>query len=93
MSSKSTRSLSEMAADAVSNSDTVICPKCHCQHFETYKTIQGSTSTFRYKSCRKCGHRILTNSKTTEKIVRGVRDSHEESGEINDGSMLLKMSS
>lgn len=65
------RSLAEMARDAL-GSGRVCCPKCACEHLDVYRTTQGQSSTFRYKACRNCGHRILTTTQTAERIVRDV---------------------
>jgi predicted nucleic-acid-binding Zn-ribbon protein len=74
--------LAEMAALA-SGVKGVACPKCGCQDFRTYKTIQGAEVTFRYKSCRHCGHRVLTTSQTSERVVRDV-DCHSDGDQFEN---------
>ena len=62
-----------MAADAAMSADgSIVCPNCGCSDFRVYKTDQGLTSTFRYKACRHCGYRVLTSTKSAERIVRAV---------------------
>lgn len=76
---KQRKTLAEMAAEAAFGSrDRLECPKCGCCDFRTYKTRDGVSSTFRYKQCRHCGHKVLTVQKG-ERIVRDVdpRDGEE----------------
>lgn len=77
--------LAEMAARAATMAGQVglACPKCNCRDFRTYKTIPGVAATFRYKACRLCGHKLLTTSQTTERVIREIEtsDDNEESFE------------
>ena len=69
---KERKSLREYASEAAGGG--IECPKCGCRDFKTYGTNPTGTSTFRYKLCRHCGHRVLTVSKENERIVRDVHD-------------------
>jgi len=84
MKAKPQMSLAEMAAKAAGTFGRLVCPKCNCTDFRTYKTNQGHTSTFRYKQCRHCGHKLFTMQQP-EQIVRSVDDETE--GEI-EGDLL-----
>ena len=75
--------LAEMAARAA-GSTGIACPKCNCQDFRTYKTIQGRAVTFRYKACRHCGHKVLTTSQTSERVVRDIEPDAEPDSFEND---------
>lgn len=67
------RTLEEMAADAAAPSGRPIeCPECGCNDFRTYGTPRRH---IRYKSCRNCGHKVVTS--TSERILRDV-DSRSE---------------
>lgn len=58
-----------MASDAaVDSSGSIVCPSCGCADFRCYKT----DGNFRYKSCRNCGHKVLTATKSSERIVRDI---------------------
>jgi DNA-directed RNA polymerase subunit RPC12/RpoP len=70
--SKAPKSLEEMAAESANPRGGLECPKCGCKHFEIYKTIQGQSVKFRYKACRHCGHKVLTSTQSTERIVREI---------------------
>ena len=86
--SKDRKTLEEMAAEAHSSSDgRIACPKCGCQDFKTYGGSRGSVSRFHYKSCRHCGHKILTSSRTIERIVRDVKP-HEDEEDLDDEPLL-----
>jgi transposase-like protein len=77
------KTLQQMAEEALNSGDgRLCCPKCECRHFRTYGGSNGTTSRFRYKECRNCGHRILTASQTVERIVRDVaaKDDDDEDG-------------
>ena len=76
MKGKPTMSLAEMAAKAA-GTGRLICPKCACADFRTYKTIQGHVQTFRYKSCRHCGFKFLTKQEP-EQAMRGVETVSDE---------------
>lgn len=82
--SKAPKTLQEMAADAAVVNRRLECPKCGCKHFQTYKTIQGQAVKFRYKACRHCGHKVLTSTESTERIVREIAPSVDE---IEDDEM------
>jgi DNA-directed RNA polymerase subunit RPC12/RpoP len=75
--------LAEMAARAA-GATGIACPKCECRDFRTYKTIQGRAVTFRYKACRHCGHKVLTTSQTSERVVRDVEPDAEPDSFEND---------
>lgn len=75
--------LAEMAARAAGVGG-VACPRCECRDFRTYKTIQGAAVVFRYKSCRHCGHKILTTSQTNERVIRDVETETEDGTIEND---------
>ena len=82
---KEPRSLAEMFADSNAGGG-LKCPKCHCNNFETYKTQTQTTSVVRYKTCRNCGHKIITSTKSLERIVRDVDvrgdDESDEGGDL-----------
>lgn len=85
---KERRTLAEMAADtARKGTGSISCPKCGCGDFRIYRTSQGSSTKFQYKSCRHCGHKILTASQTVERIVRDVSSHQVE----DDGDMRLSV--
>jgi DNA-directed RNA polymerase subunit RPC12/RpoP len=65
-------SAGQVAAESAFAGGAVACPGCGCQDLRIYRTAQGDQRTLRYKVCRNCGHRILTASETTERIVRDV---------------------
>jgi Zn ribbon nucleic-acid-binding protein len=60
--------LAEMAAKS---SGRLSCPACNCRDFRTYRTTQGVEVTFRYKICRNCGHKLLTQQ-SPEQMIRSV---------------------
>lgn len=64
-------SMSELAAVARSQ---VACPRCGCVDFRVYgvKRYDSSTLAMRYKECRNCGHKLITMTRTDEKIIRSV---------------------
>lgn len=70
MKGKPCKTLAEMASLAAGGGK-LACPRCGCADFRTYKTIQGHVATFRYKSCRHCGHRFLT-TQAPEQAIRSV---------------------
>ena len=76
---KAPRTLADMAAESNSRQG-LQCPKCGCCNFATYRTQQQIATVVRYKSCRNCGHRILTSTQSVERIVRDVdaRDSDDD---------------
>lgn len=76
MKRKESMTLAEMAAIAAGGTG-IACPKCECRDFRTYKTIQGRSVTFRYKSCRHCGHKLLTTSQTSERVIRDIDQDDE----------------
>ena len=47
------------------------CSRCGCSDFRTYGTTKGHAMTFRYKSCRHCGHKIFTRQ-PPEEFIRDV---------------------
>lgn len=75
-------SLAEMAARAAGTGGRLVCPKCGCADFRTYKTIPGHVATFRYKLCRHCGHRMLTTQQP-EQMVRDV-ESPEVGADVDE---------
>jgi len=83
MKRKEPMTLAEMAARAA-GATGIACPKCECRDFRTYKTIQGRAVTFRYKACRHCGHKVLTTSQTSERVVRDVEPDAEPDSFEND---------
>jgi DNA-directed RNA polymerase subunit RPC12/RpoP len=73
------KSLEQLASEASEPpSKSVKCPRCGCADFKTYGTIPGTSSVFRYKSCRHCRHRIVTNTVEHERIIRDVRENEAE---------------
>jgi len=79
---KEPKSLQEMAAEAAApKGGKLECPKCGCHHFETYKTIQGQSAKFRYKACRHCGHKVLTSTHSSERIVRDISPPETDADE------------
>lgn len=83
MTEKKRMTLAEMAAQSAAINGRLACPRCGCADFRTYKTAQGQPSTFRYKSCRNCGHRIVT-IQAPEKFVRDVEQVAEVVDEFDD---------
>lgn len=63
--------LAEMAAQSVVGTGRPVCPRCHCADFRTYRTTQGHAATFRYRSCRNCGHKVFT-MQPPEQVLRDV---------------------
>jgi len=84
MKGKPALTLAEMAARSSGTGGRLVCPKCGCADFKTYKTQQGHVSTFRYKACRHCGHKLLTQQqpeqmiRSVETVVEDVEDDGEE---------------
>lgn len=76
MKAKPQMTLAEMAARAA-GTGRLVCPKCGCADFRTYKTIQGHVQTFRYKACRHCGHKLLTTQQP-EQAIRNIESVTEE---------------
>lgn len=87
MKRKEPMTLAEMAAQAAGVRG-VECPRCQCRDFRTYKTIQGSAVVFRYKSCRHCGHKILTTSQTSERVIREIETEQEPEEESFENDIL-----
>ncbi len=77
--------LAEMVARSSGTAGRLVCPKCDCRDFRTYKTQQGHASTFRYKMCRHCGHKFLT-MQAAEQAIRDVEttddDTEDSEGDI-----------
>ena len=86
MTSKPPRSLTDMASEAVGG---LQCPKCGCCNFKTYGVSKGIKVIFRYKECRNknCGHRILTSTKSDERIIRDV-NTHDKGDDEGDDVLL-----
>lgn len=80
MTKRKPMTLAEMAARAATMAGMagITCPKCNCRDFRTYKTIPGVAATFRYKSCRLCGHKILTTSQTSERVIREIESIEDD---------------
>lgn len=75
------RTLGEMAQSAISGGDGIACPKCGCRDFRIYGTSAVTTDVrFRYKQCRHCGQKILTTTKSVERIIREVDREGEDDG-------------
>jgi|GEM_PF-6375405 len=89
---KEPKTLAEMSCDAVVGNtvDGIKCPQCECRDFRTYGGSNGTTSRFRYKECRHCGHRVLTASKTVERIIRDVA-AHADEAEDCGGESVLRL--
>lgn len=84
MTDKRPRSLEEMAADAAKgNSGNVVCPKCGCCDFRVYGHAPSQSVTIRYKCCRHCGHRVVTSTIETERIVRDVNPHSDDEDEVS----------
>jgi DNA-directed RNA polymerase subunit RPC12/RpoP len=71
MKGKPRLTLAEMAAQSAGTNGRLVCPKCNCTDFRTYRTSQGVAATFRYKQCRHCGHKLLTQQ-PPEQMIRSV---------------------
>ena len=82
MTNKPARTMQEMAEAAAGG---LKCPRCHCNNFATYGGSQGQDVRFRYKQCRHCGHKILTSTKSVERIVRDVTPHDDD----DDGENML----
>jgi transcriptional regulator NrdR family protein len=80
-------SLAEMAAKAA-GTGRLVCPRCACCDFRTYKTIQGHVQTFRYKACRHCGHRFLT-TQAAEQAIRSVETVQDDVVDDEDEGDIL----
>jgi predicted nucleic-acid-binding Zn-ribbon protein len=85
MKEKPRMTLAEMAAKSAGCNGRLLCPKCGCADFRTYKTIQGQPSTFRYKQCRHCGHKLMT-IQSPEQAIRDVAE--EDEIEDDDSSVV-----
>lgn len=86
MKGKPALTLAEMAARSSGTGGRLVCPKCGCADFKTYKTQQGYLSTFRYKACRHCGHKLLTQQ-PPEQMIRSVETVVEDEQDI-EGDLL-----
>ena len=86
MKGKPPLTLAEMAARSAGTGGRLVCPKCGCADFKTYKTQQGHVSTFRYKACRHCGHKLLT-TQPPEQMIRSVETVVDDEGQI-EGDLL-----
>lgn len=75
--------LAEMAAKAA-GTGRLVCTKCGCTDFRTYKTIQGHVQTFRYKACRHCGNKFVT-TQGPEQAIRDVETIRDVPGFEADG--------
>jgi DNA-directed RNA polymerase subunit RPC12/RpoP len=84
MKRKEPMTLAEMAARAASNTIGIACPKCDCRDFRTYKTTRGVSAVFRYKACRHCGHKVLTTSQTSERVIRDIEQADDGEPIEND---------
>ncbi len=84
MKGKPPLTLAEMAARSAGMVGRLVCPKCGCADFRTYKTQQGHVVTFRYKLCRHCGHKLLTQQQPEQMIrdVETVVDGEEIEGDL-----------
>ena len=71
MKGKPRMTLAEMAAQSAKTGGRLVCPRCNCRDFRTYKTTQGYSATFRYKACRHCGHKLFTMQQP-EQLVREI---------------------
>lgn len=66
------------------------CPKCGCRHLLRYADEDFPTSRRRYRKCRNCGHRVITD----ERIVRDVAVRSENDDEDKSpaaGELTLKL--
>lgn len=41
----------------------IVCPKCHCRHWQVRNTRQRNGEVRRYRECRHCGHVLRTTEK------------------------------
>ena len=80
MKQKPQMTLAEMAAKAA-GTGRLVCPKCGCPDFKTYKTSQGVAATFRYKACRHCGHKLFTMQQA-EQAIRSIEN--EPTADVDD---------
>lgn len=64
-------SLAEMATRAAGINGRLVCPQCHCADFKTYGKQPSHVVTVRYKQCRHCGYKMITEQQP-ERFVRGV---------------------
>ena len=83
MTEKQRLTLAEMAARSTSTGGRLICPECGCRDFRTYRTSQGVAATFRYKQCRHCGHKLLTQQ-PPEQMIRSVETVDDDEMELED---------
>jgi len=84
MKGKEPMTLAEMAARSAGAASGICCPKCACRDFRTYRTTRGVSSVFRYKACRHCGHKVLTTSQTSERVVRDIEPDVNQDSFQND---------
>jgi hypothetical protein len=83
MTEKPRLTLAEMAARSSGTGGRLVCPECNCRDFRTYRTSQGVAATFRYKQCRHCGHKLLTQQ-PPEQLIRSVETAVDDEEEIED---------
>lgn len=83
MTEKKRMTLAEMAAHSAGTSGRLVCPKCNCGDFRTYRTSRGVAATFRYKECRHCGHRLLT-TQPPEQMIRSVETVVEDEDQVEE---------
>ena len=86
MKGKPHMTLAEMAARSSTIAGRLICSKCGCGDFRTYKTIQGQVQTFRYKICRHCNRKMCTTQEP-EKAVRDIETDDVVDADGIDGEM------
>lgn len=83
MTEKPRLTLAEMAMQSTATGGRLACPACNCRDFRTYRTSQGVAATFRYKQCRHCGHKLLTQQ-PPEQMIRSVETVVDDEEEIEE---------
>lgn len=84
MKGKVPMTLAEMAARSSTTAGRLVCSKCGCGDFRTYKTIQGHVQTFRYKICRHCNQKMFT----TQEPEKALRDIEADDVDGIDGDVV-----
>ena len=60
------------------------CPKCGCRHLLRYGDGDFPSSRRRYRKCRNCGHRVITDERIIRDVVAHEEDPADESEDEPD---------
>lgn len=58
-----TKTLAEYAAEAAGDGRGIACPDCGCQDLRVQNTRDGNGIIKRWRVCRNCGRRVVTQEK------------------------------